>query len=98
MSSSTTIAYLSKNIIRIKFKRIRQEGQAARKGQIEMYKKFCSDTLNGRNNFVLSKRTREINISKDFRKSGWESVEWIKKREASGELLALEKVSAPRVY
>jgi hypothetical protein len=40
----------------------------------------------------------EINISMDFRKSGWESVEWIKKREAGGELLALEKDSAPRVY
>jgi hypothetical protein len=41
---------------------------------------------------------REINISMDFRKSGWESVELIKRREASGELLALEKDSALRVY
>jgi hypothetical protein len=56
MRSFTTIAYLSSNIIRmIKFKRIRQEGQATRMGQIEMYTKFCSDTLNGRKNFVLSK-------------------------------------------
>jgi hypothetical protein len=89
MSSFTTIAYLSSNIIRmITFKRIRQEGQAAHKGQIEMYTKFCSDTLNGRKKFVLSKRMRENNISMDFRKSGWESVELIKRREASGELLA----------
>jgi hypothetical protein len=35
MSSFTTIAYLSPDVIRmIKFKRIRQEGQAAGKGQI----------------------------------------------------------------
>lgn len=61
-----------------------------------MYTKFCSDTPNGRNNSVLSKRMREINISMDFRKSGWESVELIKRREASGELLALEKDSALR--
>jgi hypothetical protein len=40
-----------------------------------MYTKLCSDTLNGRNNFILSKRMREINISMEFRKSGWESVE-----------------------
>jgi hypothetical protein len=99
MSSFTTIAYLSSNVIRmIKFKRIREKRQAARKGQIEMYTKFCSDNLNGRNNFVLSKRMREINISMEFIKSGWESVELIKSREASGELLALEKDSALRVY
>jgi hypothetical protein len=74
----------------IKFKRIRQEEQAACKGQIEMYTKCCSDTLNGRTNVVLSKRMREMNISMDFRKSGRESVEWVRRREASGELLALE--------
>jgi hypothetical protein len=33
---------------------------------------------------------REMNISMDFRKSGRESVKWVRRREASGELLALE--------
>jgi hypothetical protein len=85
MSSFTTIAYLSPNIIRmIKIKRIRQEGQAARKGQIEIYTTFCSDTPNGRNNFVKAKRMREINISMDFRTSGWGSVEWINLVEERG--------------
>jgi len=54
--------------------------------------------MNGRNNSVLSKRMREINISMDFRKSGWESVEWIKKREASGKLLALERETLLRGF